>query len=407
MIPSGDESGVEAWLDGLVVHRGPRGAEALLLARALVEALGHPQRQAPAVHIVGTAGKGTFAALLTGRLVAAGVSVVTHQSPHVHDVRERFLVDGRLPEWSDVTGAARAVARAAEVVRAEFGRPPTYFAVTAAMSWELGRRHDIDVFVTEAGIGGRFDATSVLDRPDTITAITEIGLDHLEVLGTTVEAIATEKVSVLEGRRFAVLGRQSHPAVRAVARATAARNAVILDEVSGSPGDWREDAEAAVTAVARRLSSILERPIPIAATVLPPGRYEVVEAKDRRVVLDGAHNPLKLSALARVIAADTAPSVVVAAIGSSKDLDGCAAVPAGIGALVVATEFGRGGIGPRSHAATDLAAAIGRNGGRAEAWPDISGAARRALELTSPGDTILVTGSFLILAAACDALRTD
>ncbi len=161
MIPLRDQGDFADWLESLLAETAPRGNDALGLSRALVDALGHPQRHAPAVHIVGTAGKGTVAALLTDRIVAAGISVATHQSPHVHDVRERFLVDGRRPDWSDVLPAAESVAGAVEDVRASQGRAPTFFAVTAALSWELGRRRGVDIFVTEAGIGGRLDATAV------------------------------------------------------------------------------------------------------------------------------------------------------------------------------------------------------------------------------------------------------
>ena len=131
-----DEADMAAWLDALVVHGAPRGDTAIGLARALMVALGHPHRAAPAVHIVGTAGKGTTAALLTDRLVAAGVAVASHQSPHVDDIRERFMINGELLDWRVVLDAAETVARAAESVRDSVGRPPSFFdrTMTRGMS---------------------------------------------------------------------------------------------------------------------------------------------------------------------------------------------------------------------------------------------------------------------------------
>jgi dihydrofolate synthase/folylpolyglutamate synthase len=404
MIPLRDQGDFAVWLESLLAETAPRGNDALGLSRALVDALGHPQRHAPAVHIVGTAGKGTVAALLTDRIVAAGISVATHQSPHVHDVRERFLVDGRRPDWSDVLPAAESVAGAVEDVRALQGRAPTFFAVTAALSWELGRRRGVDIFVTEAGIGGRLDATAVLDREDTLTAITAIGLDHTDVLGSTVEEITREKVAVFARRTNAVLGPQPSAVAVRVARDAAREHGTVLDEVAGEFVDWREEAVATADAVVVRLERLLHREIPRTSIRLPPGRYEVISTSDRRVVLDGAHNPLKLAALARVVAEDVAPSCVVAAVGARKNLAGCAAALAALGAAVVATEFGSSGGGPRSWPAADVAAAIREAGATAEERPAVADAARRARELTTAGETILVTGSFFILSESRDAL---
>ena len=390
------------WLSDLaarsVVDPTRRGSEARRSAFALMEELDHPQRHAPAVHVVGTAGKGSVATGLTARLVAGGRSVATHQSPHVHDVRERFLLDGGLVSWARVDSAAQRVAAAMEAATARLGTTPGYFAATAALSWELGRVHGVDVFVTEAGIGGRNDATAVLDRADTITAVTTIGFDHTDVLGDRIAAIAAEKLAVIAGRRVAVLGPQRHPEVIGVARELAAQHGVELEVVDGTLDDWRLVAGATVDALARRVGSELGWKLPAGELRLPPGRLEVHETGDRRVMLDGAHNPLKLEALHEVIGSEAA--CVVAAIGATKDLDGCARVLAGFGVPVIATELG--GPGPRCRPAHELAAAVARHGAPAEACRAVVDAVREARALTGSGDTILVTGSFLLLADVLD-----
>ena len=391
----------EEWLAGFVVPDAPRGDEALALARALVDALGSPQRHAPAVHIVGTAGKGAVAERLTARLVAGGIGVATHQSPHVYDFRERFLINGEMPAWSAVDTAIEEVDAAVAEVRASAGRAPTFFAVTAALSWVLGRQHDVDVFVTEAGIGGRVDATAVLDRPDTITVITHIGLDHTDVLGSTIEAITGEKVAVMAGRRLAVLGPQSSNVVRRVVGEVSAAHSVELVEVGPVDGDWRAHADAIAEAASTLLAPIVGRRIPVAPLESSPGRLEERVVVDRLVILDGAHNPLKLNALHEALG-DREPAVVIAAVGAGKDLAGCAAAIASFGAPVLAVEFG-GEVGPRSRPAEAVVAAVTDAGGSASVADNPVDAVTQARGLTVSGDTILVTGSFLILSDIASA----
>lgn len=401
MRPPHDQAAFVEWLATLVAAGPPRGRDARMLAAALDDALGHPHRVAPAVHIVGTAGKGSVGGLLTDRVVKGGWSVATHQSPHVHDVRERFLLDGSLPPWPLVLEAAAAVFVAVDVVQRAHGRPPSFFSVTTAMSWELGRRHAVDLFVTEAGIGGRHDATALLDRPDTLTVITAIGLDHIDILGSTVEEIAEEKAAVLAGRRLAVVGPQPHSSAASVVRRIALAHGVEVDEVDGSYVDWREEATAVVDAVAARLAAVLGAALPPVAPDerrFPPGRHEVIEVDGRRVVLDGAHNPLKLEALRRVLAIDGRAGCVIAAVARGKDLSGCAAALARLGAPVITIAFGADGSGRPSWPAEALAEAILAAGGDAAPAYSISDAVRQAHASTGQGETIVVTGSFLILA---------
>lgn len=392
----GQRSNVHDWLAGFVVPDAPRGADALVLARALVDALDSPQRHAPAVHIVGTAGKGAAALWLTSRLVAADFAVATHMSPHVHDIRERFLVDGELPPWSEVESAVEEVDAAVAAVEARHERRPTFFAVTAALSWVLGRRHDVDVFVTEAGIGGRVDATAVLDRPDTLTVVTHVGLDHTDALGSTVEAIAAEKAAVFEGRRVAVLGPQSSVAATGAVRRVALAQSVELIEVDPVDGDWRAQADATVEAASEVLASLLGREISSVEVGETPGRMEECTVAERIVVLDGAHNEIKLRALVESMQGRSV-STVIAALGSGKDLERAAALLRAFAAPVVAMEFG-GEVGPRSWPAVELARALTDAGAESVVASSVTDAVSRALSSSSEGDTILVTGSFLILS---------
>ena len=400
---TGPVKDVETWLLSLAVHPSARGEEALSLARALVDELDNPQRAAPAVHIIGTAGKGAAASLLTDMIVRAGHSVATHVSPHVYDIRERFTLDGEFPDDDALATALATVRVATGRVLDEHGRPPTFFAASAALSWVLGRDAGVDVFVTEAGIGGRLDATAVHDRPDTVTVITNIGLDHTDVLGETVREIAMEKVAVISGRRDVILAPQTYEEAREVVVAQSQQAGSRLVEVPAM-GGWRADAAATADQAMQTLVSRhgFER-ARFRDAGWPPGRHEVRELAGRRLLLDGAHNPLKIAALIRDMNGEPAPSVAVVALGAGKDLAACGSELVSLGCPIVVTEFG-GDDPPYSHAAKDVAAVLQGLGADCVAEPNLPAATRRALAATEEGDTILVTGSFLILADVVAAM---
>lgn len=376
------------WLNALVGPDAPRGEAALEVSQALFEALGNPQDAVPAVHIVGTAGKGSVAGSLTAGLVASGQRVASHLSPHVYDIRERFLLDGRLPEWPVVVDAINAVAVAATGL----GRPPTFFAATAATAIQLGRTAGVDRLVIEAGIGGRVDATNVFRRADVLTIITSIGLDHTDVLGTTVEAIAAEKASVLAGRQTAVLGPQPSTDAANTIRRFALTHDIQLVEVSAT-GDFRLDAAATAAAALELIGGdAVSTPTPLS------GRFEELELLDRHIILDGAHNPMKLATLAETLAQK--PALVIAAVGVGKDLDGCAAVLARLGETIIATTFAPepGKSGPHSRTTAELADALRQAGAARCIESPIADLAKLVQNETKPGEVILVTGSFLHLA---------
>jgi dihydrofolate synthase/folylpolyglutamate synthase len=313
----------------------------------------------------------------------------------VYDVRERFTVSHELPSWDDVAGAAEEIQ--AVVDDAD---PPTFFAVTTAMALVLARRAGTDVLVIEAGIGGRHDASNTFHRSDVLTVITAIGRDHHDVLGPTVDSIATEKAAVLRGRDWAVVGPQPDPVALRTVKAAGRVHGTRLLHVKPT-GDWRTDAAATARAALRWF-------LPDVAALEPlrqPGRYEVYAAGERRWIFDGAHNPLKLSALAATVTAEAEPRVGIIAVGDGKELRGCATALAEVLDAAVVIEFAPppGAHGPRSHPAEAVADALRRAG-----VDDVTVAksATAAVEVVNdgPAATVVVAGSFLHLGAVRDAL---
>ncbi len=385
----------------------PRGEEGLARAGRFFARIGNPQDSARQVHVVGTAGKGTAVGAIVGRLVGAGVPVGAHLSPHVYDLRERFLFNGQLPAWDAVDRAlAELWSALVETTEAE-GRAPSFFELTTAVAWVVGRQGGAQMLVTEAGIGGAYDATNNISRPDKLTVIMPIGYDHMEILGSDLRSIAANKAEVIPQGGTVIVAPQRYREALAVIHEAAERRDADLIEIDPTAG-WEDQAERVADQVigCLDLSSAIAVP---AAPVHLPGRMEAVPTERRRVVLDGAHNPMKLRAVRQALGSDR-PAVVVAALSQEKDLDACAGELAEMADVIVATDFTvKAGerVVRRSWSSIELARALKNQRAEVEVHvvPEIEAAMTRGLELTSRQDLLLATGSFMILDPARVAAR--
>jgi dihydrofolate synthase / folylpolyglutamate synthase len=202
------------------------------VVRALLEALGHPERTFPALHVTGSKGKGSVAAMAQSILSAHGLKTGLFTSPHLENYRERVRVDGRTIDRAAVVAEVRRVdARAAELERAgRIDRSPTFFEVTTALAFDWFARERVDAAVVEVGIGGRLDATNVLDAR--VGVITTLELEHTDVLGPTLEAIALEKAGILHPGMTGVVGELPADALAVVER-EATRTGVPLWHLGG------------------------------------------------------------------------------------------------------------------------------------------------------------------------------
>jgi dihydrofolate synthase/folylpolyglutamate synthase len=191
------------------------------LHRALA-ALGHPERRlSPVLHVAGTNGKGSTCAFLRAIAEAAGQRVHVFTSPHLVRFHERIRLAGTLVEEDVLTDALE------EVERANGGAPITVFEVITATALLLFSRVPADLLVLEVGLGGRFDATNVVDRP-AATAITSVSMDHMEFLGDTLEKIAFEKAGIVKAGVPCATGAQEDAALAVIAARTAELDAPLL-----------------------------------------------------------------------------------------------------------------------------------------------------------------------------------
>lgn len=162
----------------------------------LLDSLGRPQDRFPAVHIVGTNGKGSTAAFTESVFRASGYRTALYTSPHLESPAERLQIEGKTLSLKDWSRAAFSVGRALSSTPQLQENPPTFFEVVTAAAFLLCGESEIDIAVVEAGLGGRLDATNLLGRV-VLTLITSISIDHTEFLGNSLEAIASEKFAVM------------------------------------------------------------------------------------------------------------------------------------------------------------------------------------------------------------------
>lgn len=340
--------GAVAWVAGL--SPWPVDGFGLDRMRALLCALGDPQEAFPAVHVVGTNGKSTATLTVEQLLLADGLSTGATISPHVHAFSERIRIDGREADIEEALGRVRAAAE--EVAATQF---ETLTAAALAAFAEAG----VDAAVVEAGLGGRHDATNVLRSR--VVLLTNVGLEHTDVLGDTVEEIAREKLAVVhEENTIVVLPDDTF------ADLVTAGQIVI--------GGAREAAEAFVG-----------HPIAARPTVTLPGRLERLDGEVR----DGAHNLDGVRWLLQRL--PPADYTVCASILRDKDADAMLAALASAGSRFVATRSSNDRALPEDELATIAAPHFAL----VEAIADPSRALQRAHVL---GEPVLVTGSLYLLA---------
>jgi dihydrofolate synthase / folylpolyglutamate synthase len=317
----------------------------------IVARLGHPERTFGSVHIAGTNGKGSVTAMVDAALRAAGHRSARYTSPHLVDLTERFVIDGRPVSQDALVAAVADVRVAIDGLLAErvLTVQPTFFEVTTAVAFELFRRAGVEVAVLEVGLGGRLDATNVVSP--IATAITSIAFDHQKYLGSTLSAIAFEKAGIIKPGVPLVVGELDPEAATVIERIADERGAVLIRTSARDAADFKVGLpgahQLANAAVAARLLTLLDArgisasPGSIAAGLAQPewpGRLDLRRLPDgREVLLDAAHNPAGAAALASYLRAQgDSPLPVVFAAMRDKDVDGMfAALLLAVGHLVV------------------------------------------------------------------------
>ena len=366
----------------------------------LLTALGSPQERFAAVHVVGTNGKSSTVRMTAALLEAHGVRTGSYLSPHLVRFAERIRIGDE-----DLSGAAfgaaiqRAAAAAEKVDRTLSGgeRVTQFELLTAAALDELARR-EVEVAVVEAGLGGRWDATNVLGAG--VCVLTNVGLEHTRWLGPTIPDIAREKLAVVRPSATLVLGDVDDE-VLALAQGTGARIVRPVEPLDVPLRGYqrtnfevadRRGRRPARPAGAGRAVRVAE----VAARVRVPGRLQVVD-EDPLTILDGAHNPSGMAALAAALPDVVGERELVAVVSVLDDKDAAGMLRALIGkcrAMVLTASRN-----PRALPPATLASLAEQLGGPpTEVVRDPHAAVRRAQELAGPAGAVLATGSIYLVA---------
>jgi dihydrofolate synthase/folylpolyglutamate synthase len=423
-----DHAGALAFLDARIGHGVKPGLERI---EGLLDLMTKPQEAVPAIHVAGTNGKTTTVAMIRDLLLASGVRTGTFTSPHLQRVEERFTIDGRELTEAGLTAAVADVAPFVEIYEAQAGEHITYFELNVATAYQLFAAEGVEAAVVEVGLGGRWDATNVVDAG--VSVITGIAMDHMSYLGNSISSIAGEKAAILKDNGRLVTGPLPPAAEGAITARVAETGArwfrhgadFALDDVVLGLGGWHgtirglhrtyEDVYVALhgrhqldhfaTAVAACEVFFDQALAPevvaeVGAAIRSPGRLEVVRRRPL-VIVDGSHNEQGLQGLAAAIDLEFPRTrrVLVIGIRGERDLRTLLHQIEGRFGEVVATRA----TDPESVPAADVAAAAVDVFG-----PDVPidivtpvpQAVAEALSRVSETEMVVVAGSLYVVGEA-------
>jgi dihydrofolate synthase/folylpolyglutamate synthase len=391
--------------------------------------MGNPQRAVPIVHVAGTKGKGSTAAMISSILAVSGRRVGMFTSPHLHTFRERLCINGEpLSEVRFVTSLDRIWPHVEAMASDGPASTPTTFEVLTAMAFDLPLSEAVDILVLEVGMGGRLDSTNVAEA--TVDVITSISLDHTAILGDTIEKIAAEKAGIVKSPVPVIIAPQVAAVLQVIHdRANLIGSLVtqVGTDVQLADRDHSLDAQRfTITTAWARYD--LELPLlgayqqenaacaVAAAEVLGvtaaaihqgirevhwDGRFQVVSKAGPIIVVDGAHNPQSMSVLRetvhRYIVADRI--TVVFGCSGDKELNGMVDELRHLATEVIVCASRH----PRSVAIEPLLLAFEKAGVLTCSANDVGSALDMARASSGQNDAVVVTGSLFVVAEALEA----
>lgn len=390
--------------------------------KALLKTLGNPENGEPSIHVAGTNGKGSTCAMLESILIEAGYKVGLYTSPHLIRFNERFRVSKK-----DITdrGLVECVEAVRNAMKKAAGNKPTFFEFLTAVAFHYFKKQKVDIAVIETGMGGRLDATNVLNP--LVSVITSIGLDHTEYLGETLKQVAFEKAGIIKKNGVVVIGETNPSALSAIKAKARNENAALklmgrdFRRIGASSGafsysgvkrklnglklnlfgahqlDNAASALAAIEILQDLGFQISEAHIKNGLKkILWPGRFEVVR-KRPLVILDACHNPGGAEALRDALkAAKFKRLILVLGIMADKDIRGIFKPLTPIADVVIFTAPDT----PRAAPAALLLKMLKPYSKPALVEDTVAIACKKALSLAGPKDAVCVTGSIFTIGEA-------
>ncbi len=416
--------------------------------RVLLSVMNHPEREFPAVLIAGTNGKGSTAATLTSILQASGLKTGLYTSPHLVRINERIRVNGQEISDDDFARLHGEVDHVAEglIKRGELPWHPSFFEMLTAIAFAHFAREKVEIAVLEVGMGGRLDATNVVEP--LVSVIADISLDHQKFLGNTVGEIAREKVGIIRpggvvvtlpqqpeandviGNTVLDLGARGVSAVQYVPPVSPGSSEYRVPGIEKKPGQYPIqvlDKQILVESPLVGRHQLRNVALAIAAAVelanagfrgiTPesiergirqtrwPGRFQIVSAKGGwpEIVFDVAHNPAGAWALRSALSEryENRPLIFVFAAMRDKAISEMTEILFPLAARVIATRPEN----PRAASPEEIQQAGSRTGAEIEAVSDVGAALERARALSGPQTVMVVTGSIYLVGEAMRLLE--
>ncbi len=426
-----------SYMDYEVWPRAPHTAANYDLRRVeeLLSRIDNPHRRAKSVHIGGTNGKGSTAAMIASVLTASGYTTGLYTSPHLHNLRERIRVDGELIFEEELAAVVTRLRPEVEAVnqKVTYGRLTAFELLTAlAFAHFVGKGAEFQVL--EVGLGGNFDATNVI-IPE-VCIITSISLDHTEVLGNSLAEIAAEKAGIIKPGGVVVTSAQPEEAARVIEDASVNRGAKLVrvgHDVTGQgisfdmngqrlrvkgrldsyelfiPLLGQHQVDNATTAVAA-LEVLAEKGFNISqgsiadglARTSWPGRLQVV-SRHPLIVVDGAHNTAGARSLRESLQQyfDFERAILIIGASDDKNIAGIVSELAPLFNKAIATRSRH----PRAVAPAAVVTEFARYGLETEVVDDVPEALSRAVALAGDKDLVCVAGSLFVIAEAIDEVN--
>jgi dihydrofolate synthase / folylpolyglutamate synthase len=394
----------------------------------LMEHLGHPEQKFPSVHVGGTSGKGSTATYIANILAEAGYRVGLFTKPHLSSVRERLVINGCPISANEMMELLERVSRYES-------EKPTWFELTTALAFQFFHERQVDVGVIEVGLGGTYDATNVL-LPE-LSVLTNVGLDHTEILGDTVEKIAADKVGIIKPGKRVVSGVtqpsvieivedqcwRSRAQLKLLGRDFECSNVVLSTSGGGFDFILADDHYEKLTMPVLGRHQVVNATVAAAAAITMgeagfqvtetairnglsktamPGRMEIVNSSPT-ILLDGAHSPPKMASLAEAIRNLFSDRRIIGVLAFSEGHDATATLSelAPLLDSVILTNFNAfSDYGSRRAQPPEVMAAL-----LAEKFPQVEccvepdpfRAVKVAKKMANPEDLVCVSGSIFLV----------
>ncbi|MEM2943652.1 MAG: folylpolyglutamate synthase/dihydrofolate synthase family protein [Methanomassiliicoccales archaeon] len=392
----------------------------------LLKRLGDPHSKFRTIHVAGTKGKGSVCAMTSSILQEAGLKVGLYTSPHIVDFRERIQINGVPISESEMLRLAEEIRDIAEeMANSDPFKRLTFFEITTAMAFLYFANSSVDEAVIEVGMGGRLDATNVI-HPE-CCAITQIGLEHTQYLGTTIEKIAYEKAGIIKPYVPVIAANGTDVAIRVIENVCLEKHAplrivgrdlgynLISVSLSGTNVELEGLGKVKIPLIGSYqamnaaiaygcIEELMKRGMCIAEEIIIrgfentkwPGRFEVV-SDSPMVILDATHTPDAAEIVAKdLMCLATGRIILVLGVLNDKDLDGIARHFGKAAHIAIATS-------PKSKRAYDASAVaehLAKYCSTVQTVDNVGEAVRRALTMASKRDTVFITGSIYTIGEA-------